>query len=221
MERSLELTGDGSHTISVPSMHTAYHSRFGAVQESMHVFIAAGLDRFDPGGRLPVDILEIGFGTGLNALLTLIATEERQVRYEAVEAFPLEERIATALNYCEVIGRPDCGKLFNKLHSAPWNEPVEIRPGFMMTKHLTLLQQFRPAGKFDLIYFDAFDPGVQPELWTEDIFRSLASGMEAGGILVTYSSRGQVRRALAAAGFAVEKLPGPPGKREILRAVRV
>lgn len=218
MERRLELTGDGSHTIRIPSMHTAYHSRFGAVQESMHVFIEAGFRYYAREKNGPIRIFEMGFGTGLNALLTMLAANNRPVWYEAVEAFPLEEEIAAGLNYYERLGGKEVGDWFEKLHRCSWNVPVEIKRDFTLVKHLTLLEEYHPDQQFDLVYFDAFDPDVQPALWTVDLFSRLSGSMKAGGILVTYSSKGAVQRALRAAGFAVEKLPGPPGKREIVRA---
>lgn len=218
MERRLELTGDGSHTIRVPSLQTSYHSRFGAVQESMHVFIEAGFRYYAGEKNGPIRIFEMGFGTGLNALLTLIAAGSRPVWYETIEAFPLEEKMVADLNYHERLDSHGAVDWFRKLHRCPWDIPIEIKPGFTLVKHLALLENYRPEHQFDLIYFDAFDPDTQPELWTVDLFRKLSENIKTGGMLITYSSKGSVQRALRTAGFAVEKLPGPPGKREIVRA---
>lgn len=230
-------TGDGSHTLFVPELNEHYHSTYGAIQESQHIFIEAGLrlriddlrysmtttsDRCDPLSEHPViDILEIGFGTGLNALLTLIEAEKTgiHIHYTSIEANPLGENIWRKMNYPELLCSSDNSLLFEKLHQADWNKKVEISPFFTLNKIHKSLENFHPPyEQFNLIYFDAFNPDVQPVLWTEQVFRSLFCCMVSGGILVTYSVKGIVVRALKAAGFIVEKLPGPPGKRQILRA---
>ena len=220
MQRRIILTADGSHTVEVPDMQVTYHSRHGAVQESMHVFLRAGLEearlRF-PGEELAV--FEMGFGSGLNALLTAMEaeTDQLKIRYTAVEAFPLNPEEARLLNYGKELGEEE---LFGKLHDAPWNEEVNITPGFTLQKLAGRLQDIQNAHRFHLVYYDAFAPSAQPELWTEAIFRQVHGLLHPGGILTTYCSKGDVRRALQAAGFIVTKLPGPPGKREMVRANR-
>lgn len=227
MEKRLELTADGSHTVRMPSMQTTYHSRFGAIQESRHIFIESGFRHYTREKNGPVHIFEMGFGTGLNALLTLLANEEKSesgagsVWYETIDAFPLNENIAAQLNYGERLSGMEAGKWCAALHRCDWNTPVAITPGFTLMKRVVLLENYDPEQLFDIVYFDAFDPETQPELWTVNIFSRLFRSMAPGGILVTYSSKVSVQRALRAAGFTVEKLPGPPGKREILRAHKI
>lgn len=210
MVPKLIVTGDGSYTLEVKSGVT-YHSRFGAVQESRHIFIDAGL-RMAHGS--PLRIFEMGFGTGLNAMLTLL--EARPIHYETVETEPLQW--AQELNFCEVLGRPDCRPAFERLHDAEWEHAVEITPEFQLFKSRQDIRGYRLREPADLVYYDAFDPVVQPELWTEELFAGLFGQLAPGAILVTYCCKGAVRRALQAAGFQTEKLPGPPGKREFLRA---
>ena len=220
MQRRIILTADGSHTVEVPDMQVTYHSRHGAVQESMHVFLRAGLDearqRF-PGEELAV--FETGFGSGLNALLTAMEAGKAPLRilYTAVEAFPLNAEEVRLLNYGKELGEED---LFGKLHDAPWDEEAVIHSAFTLLKVRGRLQDFTPGHRFHLVYYDAFAPSAQPELWTEAIFRQLYGMLHPDGILTTYCSKGDVRRALQAAGFIVTKLPGPPGKREMVRANR-
>jgi tRNA U34 5-methylaminomethyl-2-thiouridine-forming methyltransferase MnmC len=227
MQRKLILTKDGSHSIEVPELNVTYHSIHGAIQESGHVFIEAGfkgsvgLKQADP-----ICIFEMGFGTGLNALLTLIEAEKlnRKISYEAIELFPLDYEQVKLLNYCEQLQRNDLQPLFEEMHNCAWGKKISIRENFTFKKSKASLINFETSetclsGRqaFDLIYFDAFDPNVQPELWTKEVFEKMFSILKSGGILVTYSSKGEVRRAMQAAGFIVEKLPGPPGKREIVR----
>ena len=221
MERKIIITGDGSHSISVPELNVAYHSVHGAIEESMHVFIEAG---FYGSGRFqrpdPYKIFEVGFGTGLNALLTLIEAEKNKIKvfYEAVELYPLTNKEVKELNYCKQLDRPDLQSTFEKIHDCDWEKEIVITENFTILKrneNLLTLKQQKPS---NVIYFDAFAPNAQPELWTKEIFEKMYSMLEPGGILVTYCSKGDVRRAMIAAGFSVEKLPGPPRKREMLRA---
>ena len=224
-------TADGSDTLFRPDLNQHYHSTYGAVQESQHIFIENGflyaIEYFHPGFRdkiAELRILEVGFGTGLNALLTQTEAEKHglKVYYTAIEAFPLEENYWRALNYPCLSGSVDYSKFFAKLHLATWNKEVEISPHFILKKIYGNLEGYAPGpGLFDLIYFDAFGPDAQPELWTEQVFRYLWNGLSPGGILVTYSVKGTVVRALHSSGFIIEKLPGPPGKRHVLRAVRI
>jgi tRNA U34 5-methylaminomethyl-2-thiouridine-forming methyltransferase MnmC len=218
-EAGLILTEDGSHTLYNPEIGEPYHSIFGAIQESQHVFIDCGLYHTD-GKKATLNVLEIGFGTGLNALLSLKWAQEHKtsIHYHSLEPHPLSLKDAAKLNYPELTGmnRED----FITLHS-PAEERIKINNYFNLKKSLLLIQDAElPADHFDVVFFDAFSPEVQPEMWTEDVFGKIAAATREGGILTTYSSKGIVKRALRSVGFKVERLPGPPGKREILRAVK-
>jgi tRNA U34 5-methylaminomethyl-2-thiouridine-forming methyltransferase MnmC len=213
------MTADGSLTLFVPGLNEHYHSTFGAVQESRHIFIEAGLGSF--ASRKEVSVLEAGFGTGLNAFLSMIEANKKSqtIFYSSIEAFPLNEKFYSTLNYPEVTGFPEYRSLFLQLHASPWNDPVQITEHFYLEKiHADLESQKFDPERFDLIFFDAFGPDVQPELWKEAIFMELYKTLRPGGLLVTYSAKGSVRRAMKSAGFTIEKLAGPKGKREMTRA---
>src|ERR1043165_1360632 len=204
MERKIILTGDGSHSISVPELNVTYHSIHGAIQESLHVFIQAGLidsRMFDYVGVHHV--LEIGFGTGLNALLTLIEADKHKNRiyYTALELYPLNESETKQLNYCEQLDLPQYKTLFEKMHECNWEEMREITEYFRLTKIKCNLLEYTTENSFYIIYFDAFAPNAQPELWTRKVFDKMYSLLQPGGILVTYCSKGDVRRNMIAAGF--------------------
>jgi len=222
MQRQLQLTQDGSHTIAIPGRGITYHSTHGAVQESTHVFIQAGLALL-PGMHNPLYVFEMGFGTGLNALLTLqqAINNSRQIHYTTAELYPLQAHEYNALNYCETLQAQALQPYFMAMHTAPWNEDAAIHPLFTLHKIQDNVERISLPGKYHVVYYDAFAPDDQPELWTEKIFTQLFAMLENNGILVTYCSKGSVRRALQAAGFAVTKIPGPPGKREITRAVKI
>jgi tRNA U34 5-methylaminomethyl-2-thiouridine-forming methyltransferase MnmC len=220
MERILEATADGSHTISIPELQVTYHSKHGAVQESMHVFIEAGLRYKMQSSPGALTILEMGFGTGLNALLSLLEAEGRKIWYESLEAYPVSLEMALQLNYAALLKKQDAVEHFKAMHLAAWNEWVNVTPEFYLYKRETALEAFHPTGNYDIVYFDAFAPTAQPELWTESVFKKLFDNMKPGGILVTYCSKGIVRRAMQAAGFSIEKIPGPPGKREMVRVTK-
>ncbi|GAA4448608.1 tRNA (5-methylaminomethyl-2-thiouridine)(34)-methyltransferase MnmD [Nibrella saemangeumensis] len=215
------VTADGSHSVYHPVFAQHYHSIFGAWQESQRVFIELGLEeafrRFDDD----LFVFEMGFGTGLNALLTAreAGTRQRPVFYTAVEAYPLPMADAQQLNFDTLLGT----NYLSLLHEAPWDGLTEIHSYFTLTKRQGLLQDIATGdtlpGRFHLVYYDAFAPEAQPELWTEDIFKQIAALLRPGGLLVTYCSKGYVQRNLKAAGFSVEKHPGPARKREVLRAV--
>jgi tRNA U34 5-methylaminomethyl-2-thiouridine-forming methyltransferase MnmC len=219
MKREIIATRDGSHTVSIPEMEVTYHSIHGAVQESEHVFIEAGLKLVS--ARLEeVRIFEMGFGTGLNALLTLahMETNNNPVHYSAVELYPLTREETAKLNYCNAPGRRHLQPLFDRMHSCDWEVPVPITNAFNLLKSKNSIQDFQIPPETNLVYFDAFAPLSQPELWTVGIFSKILKAMSPEGILVTYCSKADVRRAMTEAGFRVEKLPGPPRKREMLRA---
>ena len=218
----LVTSGDGSHTLFVPKLNEHYHSTHGAIQESRHIFIEAGflkaMERWDE-----INLLEVGFGTGLNALLTGLQTihHKLMVNYTAIEAYPLMQNIFSLLNYDHLLPEPEALLLYHQICYSGWNQPVALTSKFTLTKVKCMLQDFTfDQGSYNLVYFDAFSPDVQPELWTEDIFKNLYNNMSNGGLLITYSCKGIVKRALKSAGFSIEKLPGPPGKREILRAIK-
>lgn len=221
MQRNLIVTKDGSHSVAIPEWQVAYHSVHGAIQESLHVFIEAGFRHWwqlhADAGRCMV--FEMGFGTGLNALLTALEAEQlqRRVLYEAVEAFPLEMSIVEQLNYCDGLRQPDWQPVFESLHKSEWNKTQPVTNNFFLKKVHTSLIDHSTDQPVNIIYYDAFAPAAQPELWTEAVFTKLFRMLAPDGLLVTYCSKGDVRRVMLAAGFSVEKIPGPPGKREMLR----
>lgn len=214
MKRIIERTEDGSATLFVPELNEHYHSVKGARTESQHIFINMGLKA---SAAPQPHVLEIGFGTGLNALLTLEAAEQdaRPVHYTGIELYPLAWEEVDALGYSN-------NPLFKQLHTAPWEEDVKISPHFTLRKiKMDAISDNHLSLNPDLVYFDAFAPEKQPEMWNEQLFRSLYVYMNTGGILTTYCAKGVIRRMLQAVGFRVERLPGPPGgKREILRATK-
>lgn len=213
-------TQDGSHSIFSESFGVSYHSRYGAIQESNHVFIQSGLFYRMPGAR-QLSVLEIGFGTGLNALLTLREAAKRQlpVYYEAVEAYPISVEEAKQLNYPHIID-PALADTFALLHEGPWEEEQQLNPYFVFRKTLKRFEQVAYRDAFDVIYFDAFAPGAQPELWEEEVLGKMFDALKSNGVLTTYCAKGAVKRKLKSLGFVVEALKGPPGKREMTRAVK-
>jgi tRNA U34 5-methylaminomethyl-2-thiouridine-forming methyltransferase MnmC len=217
------ITGDGSSTVLDPITGEHYHSTFGAITESSHVFITNGFKKLSPDTD-PVNILEVGFGTGLNALLTLTLSEElgRSVRYHALEPFPLDAKTAGLLNYPLRLGRPETAAWFTGLHAAAEGVITHITDRFTLLKTRTKLEDAAlPEKNYPLIYLDAFSPNVQPELWQNECFAKMFLAIQMGGMLTTYCSKGAVSRAMKESGFQVEKLPGPPGKRHILRGTRI
>jgi len=216
-KRSLVVTEDGSHTLYIPVLDEHYHSVHGAIQESEHVFIRNGLNVLNEFPE--IKILEIGFGTGLNALLTYrqALLVKQKVVYHAIEKYPLQPAEYEKLNYFQESDPTLKSKLLD-MHQGSWESEFSIDQHFSLLKRKTDLTQTVFEGNYHLIYFDAFAPDKQPDLWEFKIFEKLAKAITPGGILVTYSAKGQVRRNLISAGFVVERLPGPPGKREMLRA---
>jgi tRNA U34 5-methylaminomethyl-2-thiouridine-forming methyltransferase MnmC len=212
MNRTLKETGDGSHTIYIPDLDEHYHSVRGAVAESQHIYIGAG---FDCSVNSSVRVLEFGMGTGLNVLLTFLRAREsgRKVFYHAIEKYPLSKTELKMLNLSEY--NPE---IFESIHCAHWGVEIDITAGFSLFKERADFRKAAPAGLYDVIYYDAFGPEVQPALWTAEIFNKVFEMAAPGAVLTTYSSKGQVRRNMKSAGFHVEKLPGPSGKREIVRA---
>ena len=218
INRELQQTADGSHTLFIPEMDEHYHSVNGAVQESRHVFIEAGLHHLS---KKDITVFEIGFGTGLNAFLTLLDEEENDchVNYYSIELYPLEPELVQALNYGKVIC-PEKKDLFDSLHAAVWNEPANITGRFTLHKIQGDNNSCELPEGIDLVYFDAFAPDKQPEMWNQEIFNRLYARMTDGGILTTDCAKGVVRRMMQEAGYSVERIPGPPGKREMLRAMK-
>jgi tRNA U34 5-methylaminomethyl-2-thiouridine-forming methyltransferase MnmC len=212
----IKESNDGSSTLFVPELNEHYHSTHGAMQESMHVFIQHGLLHCQ---KEHIHLLEIGFGTGLNAFLTLLHQGDKMLHYQAIEKYPLPAKIASDFHIQKDLP-PQQVQLFESLHACPWEQTIELQPHFLLTKLNADLLAFIPASRYDLVYFDAFAPDVQPELWSDAVFNKLHSCMNSGGILTTYCAKGIVRRRLITTGFQVERLPGPPGKREMLRATK-
>lgn len=218
MKNQLIKTNDGSHSLYVPELDEIYHSTNGAIQESKHVFIDAGLKQIN---KKEIAIFEAGFGTGLNALLSLQYAIENniEVHYYTIEKYPVDISLAKSLNYHQYID-PSVYAFFIAMHETSWEKTHKIHGQFNLTKHEADLVHFEPNFSFDLVYFDAFAPDKQPELWENEVFQRFFQSMHPGGILTTYSVKGAVKRNLKTAGFRVEKIPGPPGKREMLRATK-
>lgn len=213
------LTSDGSHTLYNAALNESYHSRHGAIQESEHIFIQNGLDSIKTE---PVNLLEIGFGTGLNAFLTCLYSikNNRNIHYEALELFPLDMRFIRKLNYTSKL---DSSKknIFLKLHDSDWNKETMILPTFKILKLYQDFITFLPEKKYHLVYFDAFSPEKQPNMWQAASLNKLHDALEPNGVMVTYCAKGDIRRRLEKIGFQVERLPGPPGKLEMLRALKI
>lgn len=225
MERKIVITADGSSSIHLPEWDEQYHSKHGAVQEAYHVFIEHGLQHFldsNADNEQPISILEIGFGTGLNAFITLLESEKKEsaIRYTGVEAYPVSMDEINQLNYTSVLKAGDKSNLFKDLHESPWETIQRVSTRFSITKQKKFFFEIDDYNTYNIIYFDAFGARVQPELWTETIFQKMYNALKPNGVLVTYSAKGSVRRAMQVVGFKVEKLPGPPGKREMLRATK-
>jgi tRNA U34 5-methylaminomethyl-2-thiouridine-forming methyltransferase MnmC len=214
----LKTTADGSQTLYSEMFHESYHSIHGAVTESVHVFINAAFNQCD---KDHVSIFEVGFGTGLNAYLTYIEAKKRNVTvsYHSIELFPLEDIITRQLEYAQFLSADN--NIFRALHDAPWHEEVMISDRFLLKKIRGDLLEVTLTDMYDLVYFDAFSPVQQPELWTEPVFKKLYDCMNEGGIFATYCAKGIVRRTLNKVGFTTERLPGPPGKHEMLRAIKI
>lgn len=216
LKREIKITSDGSSTIHIPEWNEQYHSKHGAIQEAYHVFIKHGLNEIT---KENVHILEIGFGTGLNCFITYLE-HSKPIYYTGVEAYPISLGEMEQLNYVQQLKANKQKDIFEKIHTCSWEEMHEIEDQFYVTKRKQLFQEITDKNVYDLVYFDAFGARVQPELWTEDIFRRMYEAMKLDAILVTYAAKGSVRRAMQACGFVVERLPGPPGKREMLRGVK-
>ncbi|MDR3705445.1 MAG: tRNA (5-methylaminomethyl-2-thiouridine)(34)-methyltransferase MnmD [Paludibacteraceae bacterium] len=209
-------TEDGSHTLYAPLIDETYHSTHGAINESLHVFMRAG---FEQTSKEDLRVLEVGFGTGLNAYLTALASVSKTVvHYASVEKYPLPQELWQSVNYPAMYGQDQ--SLFERLHTSPWNIETKLTPTFYLYKIEGDFSSLFLQEQFDLIFYDAFSPEKQPELWSESIFEKLYIHTKASGILTTYCAKGSVRRAMQHAGYEVERIPGPAGKREMLRAIK-
>lgn len=222
MKIEFETTDDGSHTLFIPELNEHYHSTNGAIEEANHVFIDTALGHCT---KREINVLEIGFGTGLNAFMTMLEAEKRgiNIHYTTLELYPISIPNTEKLNYTDIIDKSK-KDLFNKLHTANWEADADITPNFTIHKKQTDFS--KPSNllfgntEFDVVYFDAFGPDKQPEMWDGQLFEKIYSSMSEGGILTTYSAKGAIRRMLQSIGFKMERLPGPPGKREMLRGVK-
>ncbi|SDY16852.1 tRNA (5-methylaminomethyl-2-thiouridine)(34)-methyltransferase MnmD [Hymenobacter psychrophilus] len=217
----LRPTADGSGTLYVPALDEHYHSTHGAVQEARHVYLAAGLEPALAAATGPVRALEVGFGTGLNALLTLerSLTAAVPIQYDTVEKHPLPWELVRELATAPALQVPPLPAFRQQLHEAAWEQPVALTPSFMLRKLAGELQNLAlVTGAYEVIYFDAFAPDKQPDMWTDAVFGQLYAAAAPGGCLVSYCAKGSFKRSLRAAGWQTEAIPGPPGKREMTRA---
>ncbi len=219
LKREIIITEDGSTTIHLPEWNENYHSKHGAVQEAQHVFIKNGLHLFQ---NKPIAILEIGFGTGLNTFITYLEAKKNNqiIDYVGVEAYPIEADEILKMNYVEALHAENDAPTFKNMHESNWDEKIALNESFYLTKRKQFFDQIEDRNKFDLIYFDAFGYRVQPELWSTAIFQKMYNALKNNSVLVTYAARGVVKRSLIEVGFTVEKLEGPPGKREMFRATK-
>ena len=222
-QKQILVTEDGSHTLFIPELDETYHSTHGAIEESNFIFIDKGLHYYiEKEGAQHVKILEVGFGTGLNALLSAVYAEVHgiSIHYEGVEAFPLAHSVIQQLNYALLIKSAQSIELFRKINDSLWNKEYDISSDFLLKKVKSKLQEYKAQGLFDVVFFDAFSPSKQPEMWELSILQKIWDLLNPNGVLVTYCSRGQLKRDLKSVGFTVDRLPGPPAKRHMIRAIK-
>lgn len=223
MSNSIVETSDGSHTILSDTFGVNYHSKYGAIQETQHVFIQSALQQ-KALEQANIAVLDIGFGTGLNALMTCLEATNRNlnVTYVGVEAFPITLEMAKNLNFTAVLNESaTTNDVFIKMHEATWNTPIQLTEHFNFTKLNQRFQDLAFTNQFDIIYFDAFAPSSQPELWETPVMQIMYNALVENGILTTYCAKGVVKRTMKGVGFQIERLPGPPGKREMTRATKI
>ena len=220
MKREILQTLDGSTTIHLPDWNESYHSKHGAIQEAYHVFIKNGLSLFQ--GK-SISILEIGFGTALNAFITFLESQKalQTIDYVGVEAYPISAEEVLLMNYVSELEAEKERPIFELMHQSNWEEKNPISPNFTLTKRKQFFDEISDENQYDLIYFDAFGYRVQPELWSTEIFEKMYKALKLTGVLVTYAARGVVKRSMIEVGFTVEKLAGPPGKREMFSATKL
>lgn len=214
IDHQIIVSADGSHTIYLPLLDETYHSSHGAIAESRYVYLLHGLQTI---GLKHIKVLEIGFGTGLNALLTYQYAQAHNISidYETLEPHRLAEEIFSQLNYGSILGDQS---IFRDMHHAAANAKIQLSPNFNICIRPTTIQEFETSQNYDIIYFDAFAPSKQPEMWDLEIFRKLFLCLNVGGILMSYSACGQLKRNLKTGGFVVETLIGPPPKKQMTRA---
>jgi tRNA U34 5-methylaminomethyl-2-thiouridine-forming methyltransferase MnmC len=219
LKREIKTTSDGSHTLYVPQLDEHYHSIHGAIQESRHVFIESGIKSLF---KSPIKVLEVGFGTGLNALLTALWSNKAniEVHYTGIECFPIDMKLNESLNYPQVLEEKESIEYFTKIISSLWHNESKIHSCFTLHKIESRIQEYHPNHKVDIIYFDAFGPNIQEEIWEINVLKNMYNSLNDNGVFVTYSAKGQLKRDLKGLGFKVESIPGPPGKREMTRAVK-
>lgn len=217
----LFVTSDGSHSLFSQKYGVSYHSKYGAIQETKHVFIESAL-RLKAVLQSHIRILDIGFGTGLNALMTLLEAQRRDlsISYIAIEAFPVDPQLIPQLNFLEQLESPDLADAFTRMHTMEWGLEENLNPDFSFIKYQMRFEDIDFQNAFDIIYFDAFAPNAQPELWEVEVLKRMYEALDAGGVMTTYCAKGLVKRNLKNLGFLVESLPGPPGKREMTRAIK-
>jgi tRNA U34 5-methylaminomethyl-2-thiouridine-forming methyltransferase MnmC len=220
LKREILHTLDGSTTIHLPDWNESYHSKHGAIQEAYHVFIKNGLSLFQ--GK-SISILEIGFGTALNTFITFLESQKsvQSIDYVGVEAYPISEKEVLQMNYVAELNAESEKNSFELIHQSNWEEKIVISPKFTLTKRKQFFDEISDENQYNLIYFDAFGYRVQPELWSTEIFEKMYKALKVNGVLVTYAARGVVKRSMIEVGFTVEKLAGPPGKREMFRATKL
>ena len=223
MRREIKTTSDGSKTLYINDLNENYHSHHGALQEARHVFINNGLNlKYDCN----INILELGFGTGLNVLVTIdefMKTDKNHIiHYFTIEKYPVSEQEVKELDYGSIFQNSEIQDIYEKIHRINWNETTEILPNFFFTKYKDDFFEINNLNlpKIDLVYFDCFGARVQPDLWEKPLFKIVTDTMKSGGLLTTYSSKGSVRRILIELDFKVEKKAGPPGKREMINAFK-
>ncbi|MGI6319684.1 MAG: tRNA (5-methylaminomethyl-2-thiouridine)(34)-methyltransferase MnmD [Bacteroidales bacterium] len=224
MQREKKITEDGSTTLFFEKYNDTYHSIHGAIDEAEIVYINNGFRRANKNFKDRVKILEIGFGTGLNALLTALENykSETLVEYYTIEAFPLEESEWNQLNFFQLVENREAEKIFQKLHKAQWNEMQEILPNFKLFKIKADFTTWKPSIlDVNLIYYDAFGPDKQPEMWQEELLKKVSQIATKNAVFVTYSTKSELRHRLSNLGFEINKLPGPKGKREVLQAIKL
>lgn len=222
-QNRLITSDDGSHTLISNQFGVSYHSTHGAIQESITVFLAAGLHYARHNFISDIKILEMGFGTGLNALLTILEAKKyrKRIQYDTLEAFPISVEQANSLNYLELLKCDEYAVQFDAMHKSESGQRQKLTDYFSFTKHLNKIEDFEPAYKYNVVYYDAFSPTTQPELWDEEMMKRIYDMLDDQAVFVSYCAKGSFKRALKAAGFIVEPLPGPPGKREMTRAIKI
>ena len=224
MEREIRTTSDGSKTLYINDLDENYHSHHGALQEAVHVFIKNGLNSVY---FYEINILELGFGTGLNVLVTindfLKNDKNHIINYYTIEKYPVKEDEVLELDYSHFFEDPKIKNIYQQIHTCNWNEKTEILPNFFFTKFNCDFFELKnlELPKINLVYYDCFGARVQPDLWEKPLFEMVADKMEVGSLLTTYSSKGSVRRILQELNFKVEKMAGPPGKREMINAIKM